>query len=171
MIPTFVNFTFLTVSALLCALLAVALSYRKIYYALSAANVGLVLAFIDKDIAVSTLIFWLVAASVAGFIVYMLPDEVRTMRTGVSFFVTGALAGTAVGVAFGSMAALIIGAAAGIFFGALIFSNAMPEHDFKLTSKKYLNYILAKGLPILVVMCIVGIILAQSIGKMNNYLD
>ncbi len=169
MIAAFVNFTGLTVMALICAMAAVALAYRRIYFALMAANFALIFAFIDKDLELGTYVFWLVASGVAGLIVYMLPERVNEMRKGVSFFVTGALAGMAVGVAIGTTAALILGAAVGVLFGAIIFNNVIPNPEYKFPSKQFVNYILAKGLPIVVVMSMVGLVLARSIAKMSVY--
>lgn len=165
----FVNFTPLTVTALICAVAAVVLAYRKIYFALIASNFALILAFIDGDTPLGTFIFWIVATAVAGLLVYILPDEVKENHLGVSFMVTGALAGMSVGVAIGTISSLIISSVVGVFFGALVLSNAVPDHEFKFPSKKHFNYVMAKGLPIVVVMCVVGIVLADCIAIMKTY--
>lgn len=150
----------LIVASSLCAVAAIVLAYRKIFFALIAANFALALLLCNGDVTLGRFLFWLAAA-----IVFMLPDDVRASGAGTSFLVTGALAGMAVGVALDAMTALIVGSAAGALFGALVFGNTRRGKSLGFPSRRYFNYVLAKALPLVVVMSAVGIAAATLIAK------
>lgn len=167
MLQAFIPVTTLTIAALLCAVVALVLAYRNIYYSLSVSSIGLFLSWLEGDTGLWKLVFWLCASGVAGMLVYLLPDDVNKNRAGVMVMVTGGITGMAVGMAIGTMAGLILATIIGIIFGAMVFSNFMPNPDYKFPSRAYMNYIMAKGLPIAVVMCIVGIIIAADINHIQ----
>lgn len=155
----------LIVASSLCAVAAIVLAYRKIFFALIAANFALVLLLCNGDVTLGRFLFWLAASAVAAAIAFMLPDDVRASGAGTSFLVTGALAGMAVGVALDAMTALIVGSAAGALFGALVFGNTRRGKSLGFPSRRYFNYVLAKALPLVVVMSAVGIAAATLIAK------
>lgn len=167
MIAASISVTLLAVVAILAAGAALVLSYRWIIAALSAAECALILVFAagnaNRAISVGSLIFWFAAAFIAAVIVRLLPEQVSKSRVGVPYMATGAIAGMMVGVALDTVAALVIGTAAGVLFGALIFGNTLAGSTLEFPSMRYFNYVLAKGLPLVVAMSIVGLTLSTCI--------
>jgi len=149
--------------AVLAAGAAIALSYRRIIAALSAAGIALILVFANMAVSIGTLIFWIAAAAIAAVIVRLLPEPVGKSNAGVPFMATGAIAGMMVGLTLHTAAAPVIGSAAGVLFGALIFGNTQSGREMEFPSTRYFNYVLAKGLPLVVAISVVGISLAACI--------
>ncbi len=106
----------------------------------------------------SFLIFWGVASLIVIAIYFLLPLQVRSSRVGLPFFCTGALVGAFVGLLLNSVAAVIVGSAAGVLLGAVAFSRMEAGRVLGFPSKKFFNYLCAKGLPLVVIFSMLGII-------------
>lgn len=102
--------------------------------------------------------FWGIATLIALGINYMLPFQVATSRMGMAYIGVGALCGTAVGLVVASQAATICGAALGCLCGAIAYSRTPRGRQMDFPSTRFFNYLLAKGLPLTVVMSISGIV-------------
>lgn len=111
------------------------------------------------EIPESLLIFWGIAALIALGITYMLPFEVATARLGMGFMTGGALCGMMVGLIASSNAGTICGSAAGVLLGAIAFSRTRRGVQMEFPSKKFFNYLMAKGLPLVVIMSSAGLVI------------
>lgn len=107
----------------------------------------------DGAITTAQWIFWGVACVIAFAICRMLPRPVSASRAGVPYIAGGATAGALVGMLMGS-AGLIVGSALGAFLGALAYSRTPSGAIMDFPSKKFVNYLCAKGLPAVVVSCV-----------------
>ncbi len=111
----------------------------------------------ETDITLSTIAFWGVAAAISWGIYQLLPAQVAKETAGTGYMTAAALAGTLVGLLV-SQAGLIIGAVLGVFCGAMAFSRTPKGKPLEFPSRKFLNYLCAKGLPIVVTTSIAGIV-------------
>ena len=110
------------------------------------------------------LIWWAVAAAIATALQYILPRPVALSRVGLPFMGIGAIAGGAVGIAMGTVGALIIAIVAGILFGAVAYADtAAGREQLAFPTAKFFNYVAAKGLPMAVTLAITGSVVAQLI--------
>lgn len=127
---------------------------------------GLLLSVLSGHMMLSTgqIVFWACAAAMVTAIDFMLPPQVAGSRHGVMYIVTATLLGTLVGM-IASGAAMIVGAAVGAFAGALAFSRTPRGHDLTFPSRRFVNYLAAKGMPAVVTMCIIGIAVALLISQ------
>lgn len=100
--------------------------------------------------------FWGTSALLGWGICILLPQQVMNSRFGLNYIATGALAGTFVGMLI-SAAGMVIGSLLGAFCGALAFSRTPAGRNLAFPSKKFLNYLCAKGLPAVVCMCVLAI--------------
>lgn len=106
----------------------------------------------------SLMTFWGIATLIALGINYMLPFQVATSRTGMAYMTGGALAGTFVGLLATPVAGVICGSAAGALLGALAFSRMRAGKMLGFPSRRFFNYVLAKGLPLVVEMSASGLV-------------
>lgn len=104
----------------------------------------------------STILFWGAAAAIAFGINKLLPPAISQSRTGLAYIAAASLAGTFVGLII-SQAAMIIGAVAGAFIGALAFSRTPAGTAIRSPFGKFVNYICAKAMPAVITCCICGI--------------
>lgn len=140
----------------LCGLIAAALSWRwaAAFSYLAFWALYYVPEFILSD---GLMTFWGIATLIALGINYMLPFQVATSRLGMGYIVGGALCGTLLGLVVVSQAATICGIALGCLLGGIAYSRTPRGRIMNFPSHRFFNYILAKGLPLTVVMSISGI--------------
>ncbi len=112
----------------------------------------------EFSIPESKLVFWGISTLMALGINYMLPFNVAASRTGMAYIAGGALCGTMTGLALSSMAAVICGAAVGCFCGAMAYSRTPRGRGMDFPSRRFFNYVVAKGLPLVVVLSTVAIV-------------
>lgn len=105
----------------------------------------------------SLMTFWGIATLIALGINYMLPFQVATSRMGVPYMAGGALCGGFIGLITALPGALICGSAVGALCGAIAYSRTPRGHAIDFPSTRFFNYVLAKGLPIVVIMSISGL--------------
>lgn len=150
----------LIIIALLLAIWSVAASFLSWRWAAATAYLSLWPLYYLPDFAIpdSTMVFWGISTLMALGINYMLPFSVAASRLGMSYIAAGALCGTMVGLAASSEAAMICGAAAGAFFGAVAYSRTPRGRAMDFPSRPFFNYVVAKGLPLVVVMSTSGIV-------------
>ncbi len=145
--------------SVLCTGASVVLAYISHRMAALAGYAALVLAafsgyaFIDT----SMLIFWGAAAVIATGISLMLPHAISGSRVGMPYFCTGALMGMALGMLTNTSAGIITGSAAGLLLGSVAYSRADKANRLDFPSRRFFNYLCAKGLPLIVVMSMAGI--------------
>ncbi|MCM1348275.1 MAG: hypothetical protein NC338_02585 [Firmicutes bacterium] len=102
--------------------------------------------------------FWGIATLIALGINYMLPFEISSSRRGMAYMAGGSLCGTFVGMIAASQAGMICGAALGALCGAIAYSRTPRGRVLDFPSSRFFNYVLAKGLPLIVVMSTVGLV-------------
>ncbi len=109
-------------------------------------------------LSIGQLIFWGVASAIAIGIMALLPEQVRKSTLGVGFIVTGALAGMALGILANTISAIIAGAALGAVFGGVAASRTRGGRVLDFPTKRFFNYLCAKGLPAVVSISMIGIL-------------
>ena len=152
--------TFLLIVAGVMLTAAVVMAFIPQSWSAPLAWLGLLLARLSGHLMLSTgqVIFWAVAAAIVLGINYLLPVAVVKSRRGVPYIAGGALVGAFVGmIASGAM--LIVGSVVGATFGALAYKRTPAGADLEFPSRRFFNYLAAKGLPAVVTLCIVGIAL------------
>lgn len=104
------------------------------------------------------LAFWGVAALLVLCIDFLLPRRTVTSQAGLAYLGGGSLAGMLVGLIF-SYPLMIVGAAAGAVFGAIAYSRTPGGNAIKFPSSQFIQYLCAKGLPVIVTISIIGVVL------------
>lgn len=112
----------------------------------------------DFAIPDSIMTFWGIATLIALGINYMLPFEVATSRTGMPYMVIGGVCGTLIGAMAYAQAGLICGAVFGLMCGAIAYSRTPRGRVLGFPSTRFFNYLVAKGLPLTVVLSTSGIV-------------
>lgn len=112
----------------------------------------------------STILFWSIACAIVLTIGYMLPRTVSESRTGVGYFGVGAIVGAAVGyVASPGEAGLILGAVAGTLISAIAFSRTPSGKPVAASFNRYVNYVLAKGMYVIVTVVVLAMAVANLV--------
>lgn len=116
----------------------------------------------------NSLIFSWMAITLAVMMVIVLQNpDIRMQSRGIWYMTIGGLAGMMVGLACLTItsimnlayALMIIGAAAGIIIGFLLFTRTPQGQLVKPGSGHFFRYLLAKGFPVLITVAQLGIIL------------
>lgn len=115
----------------------------------------------------SLLVSWLCITLVVMLAVILQNPAIRMQSRGIWYMTLGGLAGMLVGLACISListlslayALMLIGAAAGIVIGAILFTNTPAGRGVAPATGNFFRYTLAKGFPILVTVAQLGIIL------------
>lgn len=142
-------------------LLAPAFSYLGLF-ALSIASNGLMaLVPINNTI----LIGWLCMTLVVMLATVLQPVAVRQQRRGTGYLTVGAFTGLAIGLLGFTITSslptlyglMVIGVAAGAFFGYIIFSRSEAGAAIAPRTGNFFRYLLAKGFPIAISVMIMGV--------------
>ncbi len=132
------------------------LTFMSNRYAVVAAYAGMLgIAFTLPSVPVTALVFWGIAALIVIALGHMLPKAVVDSRRGVGYIAGAALAGAFVGMVI-SHGWMIIGAVAGAILGGIAYSRTPAGKVMEFPSSKFLNYLCAKGLPAIIIICIIG---------------
>ncbi len=106
------------------------------------------------------LVFWGVASAAAVALMLLLPRRVSKSTVGMAYITAGGLVGMVVGLSLGTMASLILGSAAGCLLGAFVVGRLDTGRALDFPSRKFFNYVCAKGLPVVVLFSMLGLILS-----------
>ena len=106
------------------------------------------------------LVFWGVASAAAVALMLLLPRQVSKSTVGMAYLTAGGLVGMVVGLSLGTMASLILGSAAGCLLGAFVVGRLDTGRELDFPSRKFFNYVCAKGLPVVVLFSMLGLILS-----------
>ncbi len=104
-----------------------------------------------------TYIFWGVAMVIVVALNFILPEAVARSRTGVPYICVGALAGALLGVAASSQTAIILGSVAGAAVGGIAYGMTPRGKMLDFPSSRFINYLCAKGFPVVITACICGL--------------
>lgn len=115
----------------------------------------------------NTIIFWGITAAIALGINYMLPTEIAKSRVGVSYIAGGALTAAIAGTLLSTWGT-VIAAALGAILGSLAYSRTPSGKVLEFPSKKFFNYLCAKGLPITVNISLIVIYITLLISYFTN---
>lgn len=150
-------------------LAAAALMMTRQRLAPAAAWIGLALLLLTSAHVptLSTVGFWAAAAAIATAINYMLPASVVDSRIGQGYIAGAALAGMFVGMII-NHSAMIVGAIAGAFIGALAFSRMPAGKEILNPFSKFINYVCAKGMSAIIAVCTIGIALNNILLLINS---
>lgn len=120
----------------------------------------------------SNIVFgWLCLTIVVILATLLQPAPVRYAKKGMGYITAGALVGLAIGLLGFTMspwqnllyAIMIIGVAAGTFFGYLIYTNTPAGKGARLNSGNFFKYFLAKGFPTAITIMQGGVVLVLII--------
>lgn len=145
--------------SLLCSGAAIVTGYMSRWISVVLGYAALVLAAFSgyAYLDTSTLIFWGVASLIAIGISVLLPRNISGSRVGMAYFCTGALMGMMLGMLTNTSAGIITGTAIGVVLGSLAFSRVDKSNVLEFPSRRFFNYLCAKGLPLTVMMSMVAI--------------
>lgn len=157
--------------AIACVFIAagIFLSFKPVFPGAAAAFLGLLLGSFSGFVPVASngLWIWGATAAVAMMLYYIVPSSISRSGKGQSWMSLGALAGCMVGAAMNSMIAIVISTIVGIAFGALVYSRTRKGAEISSEPRLFLNYVLAKGLPMAVSYSITGIFAALFAAACN----
>lgn len=112
----------------------------------------------EDFVSTGMLVFWGIATLIIFALRWLQPMLLTSMRSGVPYVATGAIAGTAIGAVIGlSSAPIIIGAAIGAFLGTTAYMRTPKGLRYSLASPAFIEYFCAKGFPIMVACSTVAI--------------
>lgn len=148
------------VTVIICVLLllvAAVLTFYSTTYGTAVAFLGLCTAGLIPGIhlEVGTYLFWGTAMLIVIALNYILPHGVAASRLGIPYIFTAALAGMLVGLAI-SHAAMITGAVFAAVLGGVAYARTPKGQVLTFPSRKFWNYLCAKGLPAVISYCIIG---------------
>jgi len=152
-------------------ILAPALSYAAL----------LAISFADKDghrmlpINGTILTSWLCMTLVVTLIILLQPEPVRRQTRGTTYMAAGAVTGLAIGLLGFTFTAdlpllhaiMMLGVAAGIFCGFLLYTKTPEGGPVKPGSGNFFRYLLAKGFPTAITVMQPGVALVLTIA-INN---
>lgn len=171
---------------ILCALLwagALLLLFRRPLYSPALSFLGLLaLSFCSRQGLPllplnSTILYgWLCICIVVMLATLMQPDALRRDSRGVAYMLGGSLAGMAVGLLGSTVASsiamlysiMIVGVAAGVFFGFLLYVNTPHGRPLAPASGNFFRYLLAKGFPVAISVMMMGILCVLLIARQTS---
>lgn len=139
-------------------------------YAPALALAALMLTIPLKSVDWNTVIFWGVAAGIAIGINVLLPGPVAKSTDGTPYMTGASITGAFVGLLLGS-AGLIVGAMAGVVCGGIAYSRSPRGGNLEFPSRKFMNYLCAKGLPITITCCISALTILSIIFHFQTLLS
>ncbi len=159
LVPTYTAICLLIISALLTGV-AIVLAYRAVWWTVILSLAALIVGKLSGIAAIDTssLIFWSVSSVIVLAINCLLPKQIRDSHVGMSYLCTGALAGSFLGLLSNTTAGVISACAVCIVLAALAFSRQAAGQVLEFPSKKFFNYLCAKGLPLVVIFSMLGIL-------------
>lgn len=121
------------------------------------------------------LLVWACMTVVVLIATILQPEAIKTQNRGVGYMEGGAIAGLAVGLMAYTFSAslsllyasMVIGVAAGVFFGYLLFTNTPAGSAVGLRSGRFFNYLLAKGFPIAITVMLPGVACVLALAVSN----
>lgn len=158
----------ITVIIALMSLGGIALAFVPAFPASLMSLCALVLAWSygALDLPTVQLVCWIAAAAVAVVLLRLLPRQIRLSRQGLGYIAGASVVGSALGAVVGSSAAVIVGAAAGVIIGALAYMRTPGGAAISSDKSKYINYVMAKGLPAIVAVSMAIIVLTAVLGRL-----
>ena len=123
------------------------------------------------------LLVWACMTIVVMIATIMQPNAIKDQNRGVGYMEGGGIAGLAIGLMAYTFSAslsvlyasMIVGVAAGVFFGFLLFTNTPDGAAVNLRSGRFFNYLLAKGFPVAITVMLPGVacVLALAVSLVN----
>lgn len=149
----------LTLLCIMLILASAAISFISSTWGTPLAFLAVCTAGLLPGIHISTTgyIFWGIAMVIVVALGFVLPRTVSESRRGLPYIAGGALAGALTGLAIGATAAVIIGALAGAVLGGVAYGRTPGGKILEFPTKRFFNYLCAKGLPSAVAMSMNGL--------------
>ncbi len=121
------------------------------------------------------LVGWLCMTVVVTLATLMQPAPVLSQTRGMSYILTGAIAGLAIGLLGFTVSAsismlygiMIVAVVAGIFFGFLLYTSTPAGHPVRISSGFFFKYLLAKGFPTAISVMQIGVVLVLLVAIHN----
>lgn len=159
-------FALMVISVFLAGI-SIVLAYAGNWWTLVTSLLALILGILSGcvDLDTSSLIFWGVATAICIAITFLLPPHIRYARLGLTYFCTGALTGSVVGLVLNTQAGVIAASMTGVLLAGIAFSRVRAGKVLEFPSKQFFNYLCAKGLPLVVVFSMLGILCLHFINS------
>lgn len=121
------------------------------------------------------LIGWLCMTVVVTLLTMMQPRELTSSSRGVSYMAVGSLTGIAIGLLASTFSAslsviyssMIVGVAAGVFFGYLLYTNTPEGRGLRVGAGNFMPILLAKGFPVAITVMQIGVALVLLLAVNN----
>lgn len=111
-----------------------------------------------------TIIFWSAASTIVLMLGILQPKALTAMRQGHSYIAAGAFIGALLGfIAANVVAAIIFGSALGAFLGAVAYNRTPKGPHIPFSSRQFIQYLCAKGLPAVVSCSMATIVFATAL--------
>lgn len=138
------------------------LSFRPVFCSVLPTYLALLLGHLSGLITLSEkdMIFWGVATVITLIIFYMLPGHISRSRYGQIYLGIGTFAGAMTGATMSNVSAIIIASILGFLFGCLVYYRSKSSFDMRTDQRKFWNYLLAKGFPLIINLVMTGIYIA-----------
>ena len=106
--------------------------------------------------------YWGAMVVVVVLLASMQSQALSKATQGMTHITIGAAAGMLAGMTAG-YAPMIIGAFLGAFAGTVLFARSPKGHGLGMLTSRFLQYFGAKGLPVVIAMCLIGIIIEVAV--------
>lgn len=112
----------------------------------------------EDYVSTGMLIFWGIVTLIIIALRWLQPMQLTSMRSGVPYLATGAIAGTLLGIVVSPASApIIIGASIGVLLAALAYMRTPGGLHYAPASGQFVEYLCAKGFPIVAACATVAI--------------
>ena len=161
--------TALLILSIICFAGAVALIFVREMLAPVAAFLGLLFMWLSNSLPLNStiIIMWLCMSAIVTCVPMLQDSFTRTRRDGLGYMTAGAFTGLAVGllgITFADTPSMlygimIVGTAAGTFFGYMLYTNTPKGRTMNPVARRSFGYLLAKGFPIAITAMEIGVVL------------
>lgn len=149
------SITYISICVLLMVI-AMVMTFKSKRYAVAVAYAALCIAGLiaPSEIQMTPLLFWGVALVIVLVIDMLLPADIAKSRQGLGYIGGGAIVGMFVGLLLHSVVLCIV---VGALLGTIAYAKTPEGKPLEFPSSKFLSYLCAKGFPVVIAICIIGV--------------
>lgn len=161
--------TLLISIGLVATLAAIFLTFLSWRWSAGVAMAGFLLVYLGSEgsLGLTTLLFWGVAALLVLALNVMLPPRVAKARTGMGYIAGGALVGLVTGFLI-APSWIVLGCILGAVLGSVAYSMTPAGRILEFPSSKFIQYLCAKGLPVVVTLSIAAFSVLEAVYAYQN---
>lgn len=120
------------------------------------------------DFPAAALSYWGIMTAIVVAVGCMLPPALVKATQGLPHITVTSFAGMSLGLTFG-YAPMIIGAALGAVAGTVFFARTPKGAGLQFPSSRFLQYLCAKGFPVVVSVSLIGIAVLVVLAECNRF--